>query len=182
MELMDREACYRAFQSHDTRFDGRIFVGVTSTGIYCRPICPARPPKFENCRFFDTRTAHHIKSRARDNVIADNRIDDGDNGTSSYLIDIPWGGRTEIRGNWMRKGQNSSNKEVAISIGEEGVKNETPDIVVQDNVFINGLTEQTSFVRNSTGAQAILERNKLSGRIVPLLNTGLSNETASPNR
>ena len=52
MELMDREACYRAFQSHDARFDGRIFVGVTSTGIYFRPICPARPPKFENCRFF----------------------------------------------------------------------------------------------------------------------------------
>jgi len=51
-EIMDREACYRALQSHDARFDGRVFVGVTSTGIYCRPICPARPPKFENCRFF----------------------------------------------------------------------------------------------------------------------------------
>ena len=57
MELMDREACYRAFQSHDARFDGRIFVGVTSTGIYCRPICPARPPKFENCRFFASAAA-----------------------------------------------------------------------------------------------------------------------------
>src|SRR5260370_17698382 len=52
MELMDREACYRAFQTHDARFDGRVFVGVTSTGIYCRPACPARTPKFENCRFF----------------------------------------------------------------------------------------------------------------------------------
>jgi AraC family transcriptional regulator of adaptative response / DNA-3-methyladenine glycosylase II len=51
-ELLDREACYRAFQTHDARFDGRIFVGVTSTGIYCRPICPARVPKFANCRFF----------------------------------------------------------------------------------------------------------------------------------
>src|SRR5213595_3467112 len=52
MELMDREACYRAFQTHDARFDGRVFVGVTSTRIYCRPICPARTPRFENCRFF----------------------------------------------------------------------------------------------------------------------------------
>src|SRR6187401_1380630 len=52
MELHDRRTYYRAFQSHDARFDGRVFVGVTSTGIYCRPICPARPPKFENCRFF----------------------------------------------------------------------------------------------------------------------------------
>src|SRR4029077_3989181 len=37
--------------------DGRVFVGVTSTGIYCRPICPARTPKFENCRFFDSAAA-----------------------------------------------------------------------------------------------------------------------------
>src|SRR5437868_62331 len=57
MELMDREACYRAFQTHDARFDGRVFVGVTSTGIYCRPICPARTPKFGNCRFFASAAA-----------------------------------------------------------------------------------------------------------------------------
>ena len=57
MELLDRKTCYRAFQSHDARFDGRVFVGVTSTGIYCRPICPARTPKFENCRFFASAAA-----------------------------------------------------------------------------------------------------------------------------
>src|SRR5204862_2301855 len=56
-EIMDREACYKVFQSHDRRFDGRIFVGVTSTGIYCRPICPARAPKFQNCRFFASAAA-----------------------------------------------------------------------------------------------------------------------------
>lgn len=50
-------ACYRAFQTHDARFDGHIFMGVTSTGIYCRPICRTRTPKFENCRFFATATA-----------------------------------------------------------------------------------------------------------------------------
>lgn len=52
MEDFTREACYRAGQSRDPRFDGRFFTGVTSTGIYCRPICPARTPKFENCRYF----------------------------------------------------------------------------------------------------------------------------------
>jgi len=46
------EACYRAVESRDPRFDGRFFTGVKSTGIYCRPICPARTPKFENCRFY----------------------------------------------------------------------------------------------------------------------------------
>jgi AraC family transcriptional regulator, regulatory protein of adaptative response / DNA-3-methyladenine glycosylase II len=57
MELPDREICYRALRSRDARFDGLIFVGVTSTGIYCRPVCPARSAKFENCRFFGSAAA-----------------------------------------------------------------------------------------------------------------------------
>src|ERR1700754_3821177 len=57
MELPDKEACYRALKSRDPRFDGLIFVGVTSTGIYCRPVCPARSAKFENCRFFGSAAA-----------------------------------------------------------------------------------------------------------------------------
>ena len=57
MELLDRRTYYRAFETRDARFDGRAFVGVTSTGIYCRPICPARTPKFENCRFFASAAA-----------------------------------------------------------------------------------------------------------------------------
>ena len=40
--ILDPEACYRAVKTRDSRFDGRLFVGVHSTGIYCRPICPAR--------------------------------------------------------------------------------------------------------------------------------------------
>ena len=39
-------------RTHDARFDGRLFIGVTSTGIYCRPVCRVKPPKRENCRFF----------------------------------------------------------------------------------------------------------------------------------
>jgi AraC family transcriptional regulator of adaptative response / DNA-3-methyladenine glycosylase II len=57
MELPSREICHRALQSRDARFDGLIFVGVTSTGIYCRPICPARTAKYENCRFFGSAAA-----------------------------------------------------------------------------------------------------------------------------
>jgi len=57
MEQLDPEICYRALQTRDPRFDGRLFVGVTSTGIYCRPICPVRTPKRENCRFFPTAAA-----------------------------------------------------------------------------------------------------------------------------
>lgn len=49
-----KEGLYSAFMSKDTRFDGRFFVGISSTGIYCRPVCHARQPKEENCTFFKT--------------------------------------------------------------------------------------------------------------------------------
>ncbi len=49
---LDRDTCYRALRARDRRFDGRFFTGVTSTGVYCRPVCPARTPRRENCRFF----------------------------------------------------------------------------------------------------------------------------------
>ena len=57
MQLLDPEVCYRALQTRDRRFDGYLFVGVTSTGIYCRPICPAKTAKFANCRFFQSAAA-----------------------------------------------------------------------------------------------------------------------------
>jgi AraC family transcriptional regulator, regulatory protein of adaptative response / DNA-3-methyladenine glycosylase II len=57
MELPDRTVCYRALQGRDARFDGLIFVGVSSTGVYCRPICPARTPKFEYCSFYASAAA-----------------------------------------------------------------------------------------------------------------------------
>ena len=48
----DDDACYLAMQARDARFDGCFFTGVTSTGIYCRPVCAVKTPKRENCRFF----------------------------------------------------------------------------------------------------------------------------------
>ena len=49
---LDFDTCYRAVVARDPRFDGRFFTGVTSTGIYCRPTCPARTPARRNTRFF----------------------------------------------------------------------------------------------------------------------------------
>jgi AraC family transcriptional regulator, regulatory protein of adaptative response / DNA-3-methyladenine glycosylase II len=51
---LDADAAYLVLQARDARFDGRLFVGVTSTRVYCRPICRVRTPKRENCRFFAT--------------------------------------------------------------------------------------------------------------------------------
>ena len=50
--VLDADAAYLALKARDARFDGRIFVGVTSTGVYCRPVCRVRTPRRENCRFF----------------------------------------------------------------------------------------------------------------------------------
>lgn len=49
---LDPEACYRASIGRDARWDGRFYLGVVTTGIYCRPSCPARKPLRRNCRFF----------------------------------------------------------------------------------------------------------------------------------
>ena len=48
----EQDNCYLALKARDARFDGRFFTGVTSTGIYCRPICSVKTPRRENCRFF----------------------------------------------------------------------------------------------------------------------------------
>lgn len=57
---MDFEARYRAIQSRDTRFDGQFVTAVRSTGIYCRPSCPARTPRRENVAFLPTSAAAHL--------------------------------------------------------------------------------------------------------------------------
>ena len=53
----DGDGCYAALTLHDARFDGRFFVGVASTGIYCRPVCRVRTPKRANCSFYPTAAA-----------------------------------------------------------------------------------------------------------------------------
>jgi AraC family transcriptional regulator of adaptative response / DNA-3-methyladenine glycosylase II len=54
---LDHDACYRAICHRDARFDGRFFIAVKTTGIYCRPICPAKTPRSENVVFYPTAAA-----------------------------------------------------------------------------------------------------------------------------
>ena len=56
---LDAERCYRAVAGRDARFDGWFFTAVHTTGIYCRPSCPARTPKAENVSFYLTSAAAH---------------------------------------------------------------------------------------------------------------------------
>lgn len=55
--MIDAELCEKARLSRDARFDGRFFIGVVTTGIYCRPVCPVQPPKKKNVRFYPTAAA-----------------------------------------------------------------------------------------------------------------------------
>lgn len=57
INTLSREQCHAARLARDARFDGRFFTGVISTGIYCRPVCPARPPHEHNVRYFQSAAA-----------------------------------------------------------------------------------------------------------------------------
>ena len=121
--------------------------------------------QIERCVFLDTRTAHHIKSRALQTIVRDSRIEDGDSGTASYLIDIPQGGNLLVEHNVMEKGPNSSNPATAISIASGGVRNPTNSLIVRDNTFRNDMAEPTLFVRNESETPAQLSDNQVSGPV-----------------
>jgi AraC family transcriptional regulator, regulatory protein of adaptative response / DNA-3-methyladenine glycosylase II len=57
MKTLDPEVCYAAVVARDRRFDGWFYIGVSSTGIYCRPVCPVRAPMAKNCSFYATTAA-----------------------------------------------------------------------------------------------------------------------------
>jgi len=145
-------------------------IGSCAHGIY------AGQPMFlldiEDCVFQNTRTAHHIKSRARTTLIRRTRIEDGAAGTSSYLIDIPWGGNVLIANNQMQKGPASENRNVAITIGEEGRINPGSAVYIQNNTFRNDTGHTTIFVRNAAVAPAMVRDNRLTGPVTPLSGPG----------
>jgi hypothetical protein len=154
------------------RITGSTFIGNGSCVAACAHGVYAGAPiallDIEHCVFLDTKTAHHIKSRALTTIVRDSRIEDGPEGTASYLIDIPGGGDVLIEGNTMEKGAHSGNPGVAISIGEEEAKNPTASLVVRDNVFHSDVPVRTAFVRDSTSTPVTLIGNTISGDVEPL--------------
>lgn len=128
--------------------------------------------RIERTRFYDTREGHDIKSKAARTEIIDSTIEDGPDGTSSYLVDIPAGGSLVIEGSTLEKGPNAGNHSAAIVIGEEGVNQPTDQIIVRNNVFTNDMQQPTTFVRNLTATEAQLSGNKLVGKVRPLEGDG----------
>ncbi len=128
--------------------------------------------RVERCVFADTRVGHHIKSRARATVVIGNRIEDGAEGTASYLIDVPDGGNVLIQDNVLQKGPLTQNLSTAISLGEESAGNPTGMAIVRDNAFTSALATPTVFVRNRTGTPVALSANRLNGQITALEGPG----------
>jgi hypothetical protein len=128
--------------------------------------------RVESSRFRGSREGHHVKSRAHTTEILTSSIEDGPEGTSSYLIDIPNGGSVLLRGNQLSKGARSSNRSTAISIGAEGVDRSTPEIRIESNVLSLEGNYRTVFVTNQTATPALLRGNKLPQAVTPLRGPG----------
>src|SRR4029450_4295683 len=96
MEL-NPAVCYRAVLARDARYDGRFFTCVKTTRIYCRPICPARAPKRENCLFVPTAAAAQEAGfrpclRCRPESSPDLDAWRGTSATGSRGVELIWGG------------------------------------------------------------------------------------------
>lgn len=138
-------------------------------GIYANA---AKLVRVENTVFTGTKQGHHIKSRALRTEVVGCTITDGEEGTASYLVEVPNGGALVVRGSKMEKGPEAENHSAAIVIGSEGVRQPTPEIVVENNTFRNDGAWQTAFVNNLTATDAVLRGNKLSGSVKPLSGDG----------
>lgn len=135
-------------------------------GIYVGPLELLR---VEKSRFHATREGHHVKSRAYTTEVLASYIEDGPEGTSSYLIDIPNGGAVLLRGNQMSKGPRSSNRSTVISIGAEGVDRPTPEIRIESNVLTLEGNYRPAFVTNHTTTPSLLKHNTLPPTVQPLV-------------
>lgn len=126
----------------------------------------------EHSVFRGTKSGHQIKSRTERTEIIGCTIEDGQEGTSSYLVDISVGGSLLMRDNTMEKGPEAENHSAAIVIGAEGVQQPTREIIIENNRFKNDGSYSTVFVNNLTATDAILRGNTLTGSVRPLNGDG----------
>lgn len=138
-------------------------------GVYANAIAHLR---IADSTFLAHCIGHHIKSRAFMTEVVDNLIEDGPDGTASYLIDIPDGGAATITGNTLQKGPQTDNAGTAIFIGAEGDRNPVGELLIAGNVFRNDGPTETVFVRNATSGEAVVQRNRLQGSVIPLVGPG----------
>jgi hypothetical protein len=128
--------------------------------------------KIVNSIFRAQRVGHHVKSGALALEVIGSTIEDGPEGTASYLIDVTSGGELVIADNQMQKGPKSENWGTAIHIAGEGAAAEVPDYRISNNRFRSDNPHEVAFVRNRTVIPALLEGNRLAGNVVALVGPG----------
>lgn len=144
-------------------------IALCAHGIYVGRIAKL---VIERSHFIEQHIGHHVKSRARLTELVGNTIEDGPNGTASYLVDISNGGGLIMRDNRLEKGPRSDNPSVAVTLAAEGNSNPSAEITIEHNTFNNNLAESTLFVRNGTVTAATLTGNRLTGRVIALRGPG----------
>ncbi len=122
--------------------------------------------RVENSTFRRQLEGHHIKSRSDRTELIGNTIEDGTDGTSSYLVDLPDGGSLIMRNNVLEKGARSQNPTCAITIGEESRSHPTDEIVLENNSFRNDMPRTVIFLRNLTKAVPAVAGNRFEGRVI----------------
>jgi hypothetical protein len=139
-------------------------------GIYVNQIALLH---IEGTKFFDTREGHHIKSRAARTELIGDDIEDGPNGTSSYLVDISNGGTLIMENNVLEKGPHSSNARAAVVIEGAASLRQPMELAFANNTFFNDGGASTAFVLNWGEVAPRLEGNRLRGPVVLLSEDGL---------
>lgn len=153
----------------NSEFTRNGFCSPCAHGVYVNQIKLLR---VENSKFFETKQAHHIKSRAMRTEVIGSELRDGPNGTASYMIEAPNGGTLIVRNNTLVKGPKAENRSCLIMIGSEGVSQPTRELLIEGNSFTNEGSYDTAFVENRTATEAMLKGNKFTGRGIPLRGDG----------
>jgi Ca-dependent carbohydrate-binding module xylan-binding len=126
---------------------------------------------FNNSYSHDAVVGHEIKSRAEVTTITNSRIEDG-NGTASYTIDLPNGGKAVIENDVIQQGANSQNPAI-IAVGEEGNLYANSSLLVSGNTIVNDLTAHVPVgVFNPNGVATTLAGNKVYGLTAAQLTSG----------
>jgi hypothetical protein len=136
--------------------------------------------KIVDSTFREQRVGHHIKSGALALEVIGSTIEDGSEGTASYLIDVYSGGEVVIANNVMEKGPRSENWGTAIHIaGQEGTQG-GPGYRISGNRFRSDNPHQVAFVRNRSVVPAVLEGNQIDGNVDPLVGPGTVDSKQHP--
>jgi hypothetical protein len=136
--------------------------------------------KIVDSTFRAQRVGHHIKSGARALEVIGSTIEDGPEGTASYLIDVASGGAVVIADNVMEKGPKAENWGTAIHIAGDAASPDAPPYRISGNRFRSDNPHEVAFVRNRTVVPAVLEGNRLEGAVAALVGPGSVDAVPTP--